>query len=212
MPPRLTPLRLTLLRLTAQLTRETGGPPSAAELARAASLTEATISFHLKALVELGMIERTGARGRLILTEQARNAIQDGIPIYGQIAAGAPILAEQTPDRVTPSLDQLLGVKEGDFLLQVRGDSMTGIGVMDGDYVLVRPTPEVLDGDVAVVLIPGDNAATLKRVYVFGDEVVLISENPDHPRRTYPAADVQIQGRMVARLGLAGPRPLTRRT
>ena len=211
MPPRLTQLRLTLLRLTARLTRETGGPPSAAELARATSLTEATISFHLTALVDLGMIERTGARGRLILTEQARAAIQDGIPIYGQIAAGAPILADQTPDHVTPSLDHLLGVKEGDFLLQVRGDSMIGIGVMDGDYVLVRPTPEVLDGEVAVVLIPGENAATLKRVYVFGDEVILISENPDHPRRTYPAADVQIQGRMVARLGLAGPRPLTRR-
>lgn len=211
MPPRLTPLRLTLLRLIARLTRDQGGPPSAAELARAAQLTEATISFHLKALTELGLTDRTGPRGRLHLTDQARAAIQDGIPIYGQVAAGAPILAEQAPDHVTPSLDDLLGVKDGDFLLQVRGDSMTGIGVMDGDYVLVRPTPEILDGEVAVVLIPGDNAATLKRVYRFGEDVVLISENADHPRRTYPAADVQIQGRMVARLGLAGPRPLTRR-
>ncbi|MXV18662.1 transcriptional repressor LexA [Deinococcus xianganensis] len=210
MPPRLTPLRLNLLRLAAQLTRA-GGPPSAAELARAAGLTEATMSFHLRALTELGMVERRGARGRLHLSDQARAAIQDGIPIYGQVAAGAPILAEQAPDHVTPSLDQLLGVREGDFLLQVRGDSMTGIGVMDGDYVLVRPAPQVLDGEVAVVLIPGENAATLKRVYVFGDEVVLVSENPDHPRRTYPAADVRVQGRMVARLGLAGPRPLTRR-
>ncbi|NTX99013.1 transcriptional repressor LexA [Deinococcus sp. JMULE3] len=210
MPPRLTPLRLNLLRLAAQLTRA-GGPPSAAELARAAGLSEATISFHLRALGELGLIERHGARGRLHLSEQARAAIQDGIPIYGQVAAGAPILAEQTPDHVTPSLDQLLGVREGDFLLQVRGDSMTGIGVLDGDYVLVRPAPQVLDGEVAVVLIPGENAATLKRLYVFGDEVVLVSENPDHPRRTYPAADVQVQGRMVARLGLAGPRPLPRR-
>lgn len=210
MPPRLTPLRLNLLRLAAQLTRA-GGPPSAAELARAAGLTEATMSFHLRALAELGMVERRGARGRLHLSDQARAAIQDGIPIYGQVAAGAPILAEQAPDHVTPSLDQLLGVREGDFLLQVRGDSMTGIGVMDGDYVLVRPAPQVLDGEVAVVLIPGENAATLKRLYVFGDEVVLVSENPDHPRRTYPAADVQVQGRMVARLGLAGPRPLPRR-
>lgn len=211
MPPRLTQLRLTLLRLAARLTRDAGGPPSAAELARAAGLSEATMSFHLRALSELGLIERSGPRGRLILTDAARTAIGDGIPIYGQIAAGAPILAEQAPDQVTPSLDQLLGVRDGDFLLQVRGDSMTGIGVMDGDYVLVRPTPEVLDGEVAVVLIPGENAATLKRVYVFGEEAVLVSENPDHPRRTYPAADVQIQGRMVARLGLAGPRPSTRR-
>jgi repressor LexA len=68
---------------------------------------------------------------------------------------------------------------------------MTGISVMDFDYVLVRPAPRVLDGEVAVVLV---------------------SENPDHPRRTYPVAHVRVQGRMVARLGLAGPLTLTRRT
>ncbi|UBV45271.1 transcriptional repressor LexA (plasmid) [Deinococcus taeanensis] len=211
MPPRLTPLRQNLLRLIVRLTREAGGPPSAAELARAAGLTEGTISFHLKALTTLGLIERTGARGRLHLTDQARLAIQSGIPIYGQVAAGAPILAEQTPDHVTPSLDDLLGVKEGDFLLQVRGESMTGIGVMDGDYVLVRPAPEVLDGEVAVVLIPGENAATLKRLYHFAEDVILISENPAMPRMTFPASEVQVQGRMIARLGMAGPRPLARR-
>ncbi|MBZ9715941.1 transcriptional repressor LexA [Deinococcus multiflagellatus] len=211
MPPRLTPLRLTLLRLIARLTREGGGPPSAAELARAAGLGEPTVSFHLKALTELALIERQGARGRLLLTDAARLAIQDGIPIYGQIAAGAPILAEQSPDHVTPSLDSLLGVKEGDFLLQVRGESMVGIGVMDGDYVLVRPTQEVLDGEVAVVLIPGDNAATLKRLYHFGPDIILVSENPAMARMSYPAGDVQVQGRMVARMGMAAPRPLNRR-
>ncbi|MFC4638413.1 transcriptional repressor LexA [Deinococcus hohokamensis] len=211
MPPRLTPLRLHLLRTIARLTRDGGGPPSAAELARALGSTEATVSFHLKALRDLGHIERSGARGRLLLTDAARVAIQDGIPIYGLVAAGAPVLAEQAPDHVTPSLDSLLGVRDGDFLLQVRGESMTGIGVMDGDYVLVRPASEVLDGEVAVVLIPGENAATLKRLYRFDTDVILLSENPAMPRLTYPAADLQVQGRMVARLGMAGPRPLGRR-
>lgn len=206
MPPRLTALRHTLLRTLARLTREQGGPPSAAELAAACGLTPATISFHLKALRGLGLVEKQGTYGRLHLTEKARLLVGEGIPIYGQIAAGPPVLADQAPDQRTPSLDALLGVRDGDFLLEVRGDSMTGIGVMDGDYVLVRPVVEVLDGEVAVVLIPGENAATLKRLYRFGDEVVLMSENPEHPRMAFPAGDVQVQGRMVARLGMGVPR------
>jgi repressor LexA len=94
-------------------------------------------------------------------------------------------------------MDTFLDVREGDFLLCVSGESMTGIGVMNGDHVLVRPTQEVHDGEVAVVLIPGENAATLKRLYRFGPEVTLISENPAYARMTYPADQVQVQGRAV---------------
>jgi len=206
MPPRLTDLRVHLLRLIARLTRKQGGPPSAAELARELKITEASVSAHLKVLRDLGYIERTGARGRLVLCEKALLLIGSGIPIYGQIAAGPPGHAEQTPDSVTPSLDVLLGVKEGDFLLCVRGDSMTGIGVMPGDHVLVRPAHEVHDGEVAVVLVPGEGTATLKRLYRFEDQVTLMSENPEHARMTFQASEVQVQGRMIARVGLTGPR------
>lgn len=206
MPPRLTQVRLQLLRHIQRLTRELGGPPSAAELARELKITEASVSLHLRALRELGYVERTGTRGRLLLTEKALTLVGSGIPIYGQIAAGSPILAEQTPDSSTPSLDALLGVREGDFLLCVRGDSMTGIGVMDGNHVLVRPTQEVRDGEVAVVLIPGENAATLKRFFRFGEQVTLQSENPNHPLMTFHASEVQVQGRMIAHVGQAGPR------
>ncbi|MGY2893791.1 transcriptional repressor LexA [Deinococcus sp. UYEF24] len=206
MPPRLTELRLHLLRTIQRLTQTHGGPPSAAELARHLKLSEATVSVHLRVLRDLGYLERSGARGRLVLCDKALTLIGTGIPIYGQIAAGPPILAEQHPDRATPSLDALLGVREGDFLLEVEGDSMTGIGVMHGDFVLVRPVAEVLDGDVAVVSILGENRATLKRFYRFDDQVTLMSENPAHVRMTYLAAEVQVQGRMIARVGLTGPR------
>ena len=206
MPPRLTPLRQHLLRVIARLTREHGGPPSAAELARELRLSEATLSAHLKILNSLGLIQRAGARGRLHLTEWALELIGSGLPIYGQIAAGPPTLADQSPDGVTPSLDALLGVREGDYLLAVRGDSMTGIGVMDGDYVLVRPAQEVHDGEVAIVLIPGENTATLKRLYRFGDLVTLMGENPNHARMTFHSSEVQVQGRMIARVGLTGAR------
>lgn len=206
MPPRLTAVRLQLLRTVQRLTRELGGPPSAAELARHLRISEAAVGIHLGVLRELGYVERTGARGRLLLTDKSLAMIGSGIPIYGQIAAGPPILAEQSPDSVTPSFEALLGFKDGDFLLTVHGDSMTGIGVMDGDYVLVRPASEVLSGEVAVVLIPGENTATLKRFFHFGEQVTLQSENPNHALMTFPAEQVQVQGRMIARVGLTGPR------
>lgn len=210
MPPRLTAQRLKLLQTIQQLTDEHGGPPSASELARHLGYSEATISIHLRALTELGHVERRGPRGRLQLTERSLALLQVGIPIYGQIAAGPPIPAEQVPDRLTPSLDALLGVQPGDFLLQVRGESMTGIGIMDGDYVLVRPTAEVHDGEVAVVLIPGDSVATLKRFYRFVDTAILESENPAMAQLRYPLADVTIQGRMIGKLGLHAPRTARR--
>ena len=126
--------------------------------------------------------------------------------MYGHIAAGPPGLAESSAEQVTPSLDALLDVQDGDFLLRVRGESMTGIGIMDGDYVLVRPAADVLDGEVAVVLIPGEDSATLKRLYRFVDRVILEAENPAVDRLSFPAGAVQVQGRMVARLGLGAPR------
>lgn len=212
MPPRLTATRLELLRRIAQHVQEHGRPPSAAELARLMGQSEAGISIHLKALISLGLIERLAARGPVHLTSKAEAILQVGIPIYGQIAAGPPLLAEQTTDRFTPSLDKLMGVKEGDFLLEVRGESMTGIGIMDGDLVLVRPAQEVLDGEVAVVLIPGENTATLKRVYRMHGEILLENENPNLPRLpAYPAEQVTIQGKMIGRLGLGTPPRKSRR-
>ena len=129
-----------------------------------------------------------------------------GFPIYGRIAAGVPALAEQSPEDYTPSIEALLGMRAGDFLLRVQGESMIGIGVMDGDYVVVRPVQEVHDGEVAVVLLPGENAATLKRLYHFGPDVILLSENPAMARMTFPGEQVRVQGKMVGRVGLGVPR------
>ncbi|MGY2895089.1 LexA family protein [Deinococcus sp. UYEF24] len=205
MPPVLTPRRLELLGALHRLQRQ--GPVTVADLAAALKLSRTAIQLHLTALRTLGLIsEATGRHGGMDLTDEGRLALRVGIPIYGQIAAGPPTLAEQQPDQVTPNMDTFLDVREGDFLLCVSGESMTGIGVMNGDHVLVRPTQEVRDGEVAVVLIPGENAATLKRIYWFGGEVTLISENPAYARMVYPADQVQVQGRMIARVGLATPR------
>lgn len=203
MPPELTPTRTRLLSLILSL----GKDATITRVAEKARVSKAAISNHVTALRTLGYLEESAGRyAPLTLTDRARQILQIGIPIYGQIAAGRPILADQAPDQTTPSLDALLGVRDGDFLLEVRGDSMTGIGVMHGDWVLVRPASTVQDGEVAVVLIPGENTATLKRVLHFHGEVILSSENPDHPRMSFPAEQVVIQGKMIGRVGMVPAR------
>lgn len=198
MPPELTPTRQHLLTAVLKL-----GPQATLDrLAHELGHTKQAISYQAKILVTLGYLEERHTRyGPLVPTPRTRLVLGQGIPIYGEIAAGVPTLAEQNPDDYTPTIEELLGMKEGDFLLKVRGDSMIGIGVMPGDHVVIRPTQLVHDGEVAVVLVPGENTATLKRFYHFGDEVILRSENPHLAQMSYPAEQVRVQGRMIGRVG-----------
>jgi repressor LexA len=103
---------------------------------------------------------------------QRRNAIS--VPIVGNVAAGAPILAEQNIEDhllLSPELAQ-----EGFFLLRVRGDSMVNASILDGDLVLVKPQQEAPNGTIVVALVDGD--ATVKRFERGNGHVKLIAENP----------------------------------
>lgn len=207
MPSDLTQTRRAVLSAALHL----GVQATLENVAQRVGVTRQAVSYQAGILRELGYLEPLEGRyGLLIPTPRARLALGEGIPIYGRIAAGPPDLAEQAPDEFTPSLEALLGLKAGDFLLRVRGESMVGIGVLDGDYVVVRPAEEVHDGEVAVVLIPGENAATLKRLYRRGDQVVLRSENLAIPQLSFPADQVRVQGRMVGRVGVGVPRVTAR--
>jgi len=176
-------------------------------VAQELQLSKQAVSQQVSILRDLGYLERAESRyAPLIPTEKTQRSLGGGLAIYGRIAAGPPHWAEQDPDGYTPTLEALLGLKPGDFLLKVQGESMINVGVLDGDYVVVRPASEVHDGEVAVVLLPGDNAATLKRLYHFGDEVILMAENPAMPRMVFDADQVQVQGKMVGRVGVGVPR------
>lgn len=114
------------------------------------------------------------------------------IPIIGTIACGTPILAEQNYEGFTES-----PVKNADFCLICKGDSMINAGIHDGDLVYIKEVPEVENGKIAAVLIDGE--ATLKRVYRFPDRLLLQPANPSYPDQIYTEInDIKILGLAVA--------------
>ncbi len=115
------------------------------------------------------------------------------LPLVGAIAAGAPILAEQNVEEELAVPEMLTAAGEC-FLLRVRGDSMTGIGIFDGDFVVIRHQQDCEDGDVVAALVDGDEA-TVKRLHRVAGRVRLSPENdalePFFPDR------VEVLGKVV---------------
>lgn len=119
----------------------------------------------------------------------------EGIPILGQIAAGVPIEALQNEiGRVTPPAD-LVGADM--FALEVKGDSMIGAGILDGDVVILKRSQSADSGDIVVALIDNEEA-TLKRLRKRGNSIALEAANPNYETRIFGPDRVQIQGKLVA--------------
>ncbi len=124
--------------------------------------------------------------------ESSGNA--EKLPLLGKIAAGQPILATEDCEYFSPINDT-----RADFCLRVRGDSMIGAGIKDGDIVFIRKQESVDDGEIAAVLV--EDEATLKRVYISDDAVTLISENPKYKPMVYTkkqCKNIRILGKAVA--------------
>ena len=143
-----------------------------------------TVHFHLKHLEEAGVIEKGAGKGRAItLTRPAApkeasvsepEVSGDKVPIVGNVAAGSPILAQEC---IEDYLTFETGGRSGEyFALRVRGESMIGAGIQDGDKVVVRPQPTAEDGQIVVARI-GDEA-TVKRLSLRHGQVWLLPENP----------------------------------
>ncbi|MDE2598493.1 MAG: transcriptional repressor LexA [Rhodocyclaceae bacterium] len=151
-----------------------GAPPTRAEIANAFGFASANAAEeHLRALAKKGniVLEPGAARG-IRLVEQL------GLPLIGSVAAGSPILAVENQRRRV-QMDAGLFSPRADYLLQVRGNSMTGVGILDGDLLAVHKTAEARDGQIVVARL-GDEV-TVKRLSRRDGKVRLLAENPDYP-------------------------------
>ena len=161
-----------ILNYVNQFVQENGYAPSVREIGAAVGLrSTASVSYHLQQLQEKGLLLSPGAKGRkrAIVT-----AVRPGqIPVVGVVTAGLPILAVENQEGTM--------AWEGDpgcFALRVRGDSMIGAGILDGDRVVVRPQQSADDGQIVVARI-GDEA-TVKRLRRRNGQVWLMPENENY--------------------------------
>jgi repressor LexA len=176
-----------ILEFVEQFTREHKYPPSVREIGAAVGLrSPSTVHAHIKALTEKGFLQKDKRKTRA-LTLPGRNLTEDGIPILGKVTAGSPILAFEE-DRGVLAYEPPGG---GDFFaLEVRGDSMDGAGILDGDYVVVRKQPTARNGQIVVALL--EDEATVKRLKRDNGEIWLLAENPGY--QPIPADGVSILG------------------
>ena len=152
--------------------QENGYAPSVREIGAAVGLrSTASVSYHIQALQDKGLLLSPGAKGRKrsIVT----NARPGQIPIVGVVTAGVPILAVENQEG-TMAWDG----DPGCFALRVRGDSMVGAGILSGDKVVVRPQQTAMDGQIVVARI-GDEA-TVKRLSRRNGQVWLMPENENY--------------------------------
>jgi repressor LexA len=162
------------------VTRVRNYPPSVREIGEAVGLSSSsTVHNHLNQLERRGLIRRDPSKSRTVQLvedvgqdEKRREAI--AVPVVGNVAAGTPILAEQNiEDHVILSPEF---ARDGWFALRVRGDSMIGAGILNGDLVLVKPQADGPDGSIVVALV--EDEATVKRLDRSSGRVRLIAENP----------------------------------
>jgi len=170
----LTPRQREVLEFLKEYISERGYPPTLREVAQNLGIKWTKgIEKHLQALEKKGYIKRSsGARSIEILGFSRGRSI----PVVGSIAGGKPILAEENIEK-TLTLDEDLVPGEGAFFLKVEGESMNQAGILDGDYVLVRPQLLAEKGEIVAVLI-GDEA-TVKYFFPEKSRVVLRPANPD---------------------------------
>jgi repressor LexA len=161
-----------ILNYVNQFIYENGYAPSVREIGAAVGLrSTASVSYHLQALQEKGLLQAPGGKGmkRAIVTSQR----QGQIPVIGVVTAGVPILAYENQEG-TMAWDG----DPGCFALRVRGDSMVGAGILSGDKVVVRPQQTANDGQIVVALL-GDEA-TVKRLSRKNGQVWLLPENDNY--------------------------------
>lgn len=151
-----------------------GRPPTRAEIAHRLGFRSANAAEdHLRALARKGVIELAPGSSRGIRLVDAVN----GLPVVGRVAAGAPILAEQNIEEYC-SVDPAVFHPRADYLLRVRGDSMKGAGILDGDLLAVHRTPRAVNGRIVVARIADE--VTVKRFQRRGTIVYLLPDNPDY--------------------------------
>jgi repressor LexA len=187
-----------------------GYPPTVRDIGKAVGLaSSSTVHAHLANLEKIGLLRRDPTKPRAIelldrvdravggAVESVRGIVRpaDSLPLVGSVAAGTPVLAEENVEEYV-SVPEIAGGGDGQYLLQIRGESMKDAGILDGDYVVVRSQDTARDGDIVVALLGEE--ATVKRFFRESDHIRLQPEN--EAMEPIRSPDVKVLGRVVGLL------------
>ena len=204
--PDLTDRQRRILDYMRETVEQRGYPPSVREIGEAVGLVSpSSVAYQMGVLEKKGYLRKDPNRPRAVdvrplneigLDEESIRALRPTpayVPVVGRIAAGGPILAEQSIEDVFPLPRELVG--EGNlFMLQVKGDSMLDAAICDGDWVVVRQQPTANGGDIVAAMLDGD--ATVKTFRRRDGHVWLMPQNTAFD--PIPGDDATILGRVVA--------------
>ncbi len=180
-----------------------GFPPSVREIGEAVGLSSSsTVHSHLAALEVKGLLRRDPSKPRALEVLDYRDTERgidyesvQAVPLVGQVAAGAPILAAENIEATLPLPASFAG--EDTFVLRVKGESMIDAGILDGDYAVVRQQRDATNGDIVVAMI--DEEATVKRFFREGERIRLQPENVTmEPIYADGYVDFAVLGKVVA--------------
>ncbi len=197
----LTERQREVLEFIKERVRRKGYPPSVREIGEAVGLrSSSTVHGHLRRLESKGYIRRDPTKPRAIeiIDDEPPAEIPItmkelvSVPIVGSVTAGQPILAVENIEDYVP-LPRDFASDGTTFMLRVKGDSMIQVGILDGDYVIVRQQPDATNGDIVVALL--EDEATVKRFYREADHIRLQPENPLY--EPIITTDVQILGKVI---------------
>jgi repressor LexA len=170
-------------------------PPTIREIAEYFAISVKGAHDHVTALKKKGCLKQADKRSRtmeLVKGEGGGDGVVE-IPILGTVAAGQPILADEDRDGSIVMHGSMLKKNRKYFALKVRGDSMSGAGIMDGDTVVIEKQNTVKSGEIAVAVV--DEAVTLKRFFRESTRVRLQAENPAYS--PIYSQNVKILGRLA---------------
>ena len=192
----LTKRQQQILDFITDYVRDTGYPPTVREIAGSFDMSSKGAYDHLVAIEKKGYIKRDPTKPRAIelmdfLAGRNREPIVE-VPVVGKVAAGEPLLATQNIERTISISGDMVRTEEP-FALRIKGDSMIGAGILEGDYVIVKQQQNADQGDIVVALIGEE--ATVKRFYKASDHVRLQPENPS--MKPIIVKDVTIMGKVI---------------
>ena len=199
MLPALTDRQKAIYDFLLKTIREKGFAPSIPEIGKQFKIASTNgVSDHLKALEKKGYIRRVGKRAFEVLNAFGKTVLSATreVPMLGRVPAGKPFLSEENIEGLLWIPSDMGSGKL--FALQVKGDSMIGAGILDGDRVIVKQQGSAENGEIVCAVIDGE--ATLKRFYKKDGVVTLKAENEKYRPITVSEGEFRIAGKIIGLL------------